>query len=66
MQGFLVSLCMAILEKLLVKGTQAFDHYLKLKAELEANKKVSDKYYEDIKQAKTREDRRRAEDNALS
>lgn len=66
MQGFIVSLCLAILEKLIEKGSTAFKKYLELKAELEANEKAAGKYYEEIKKAKNREDRRRAEDNVLS
>ena len=67
MQGFLVSLCMAILEKLLVKGTEAFGQYLKLKAELEKNKAMSNEYDKVVNNPNaTREERRNAEDDALS
>ena len=58
---------MAILEKLLVKGTDAFSQYLKLKAELEKNKMQSDAFNQVVKNPNaTREDRRHAEDDALS
>ena len=58
---------MAILEKLLVKGTDAFSQYLRLKAELEKNKTKSDAYDKVVKNPNaTREDRRNAEDDSLS
>lgn len=67
MQSFLVTLCMAILEKLLVKGTIAFDRYLELKKELEKNQKTAQDYNKVVNDPKaTREDRRRAEDDSLS
>ena len=62
MQSFAVSLCLAILEKLLVKGSEAFDQYLALK---EAIEKAA-KYDEVVKKETTREERRHAEDDALS
>lgn len=67
MQSFLAALCIAILEKVLVKGTKAFDRYLELKNELENNKKAAADYDKVVKNPEaTREDRRRAEDSALS
>jgi methionyl-tRNA synthetase len=58
---------MAILEKLLVKGTDAFGQYIKLKAELEKNKTKSDAYDKVVKNPNaTREERRHAEDDSLS
>ncbi len=66
MESFLVALCLGILEKLITKGSIAFSKYLELKAELEKNNKTAAKYKEDVKNAKTREDRRNAEDSALS
>lgn len=66
MQSFLVALCMAILEKVLVKGTAAFDHYLVLKKELEANDKKSAEYEKVVNTPTTREERRHAEDDLLS
>lgn len=66
MQGFLVSLCLAILEKLVVKGTVAFEHYLALKSELEKNKRASEKYQKVVDSNASREERRKAEDELLS
>ena len=67
MQSFLVSLCMAILESLLAKGTKAFKHYLELKKELEKNAKQASEYQKVVnKNPSTREERRKAEDDALS
>lgn len=65
--GFLVKLCMAILEKLLVQGTVAFTHYIALKNELESNSKKSDSYQKIVdNQTSTREERKSAEDELLS
>jgi len=67
MQSFIVSLCMAILEKLLVKGSKAFDRWLDLKKELETNEKNAKAYDKVVKDPNaTREDRKRAEDSLLS
>lgn len=67
MQGFLVSLCVGLLEKLLTKGTSAFIKYMEFKQELAKNEKEA-KSYQDIvnKNPSTREERRAAEDNILS
>lgn len=66
MQSFLVSLCMAILEKLLVKGSAAFDHYLILKKELNDNEENSIKYEKVVNSQSTREERRKSEDDLLN
>lgn len=66
MQGFLVALCMAILEKILMKGTVAFDKYLELRKELEANAKLASDYEKAIKEGASREKRRNEEDHILS
>lgn len=66
MQSFLVALCMAILEKLITKGTEAWLKYEALRSELEKNKENSDKYKKVVDGNKPREERRRAEDDLLS
>ena len=66
MQGFLVSLCIGILEKVLTKGTKAFEHYLALKHELEINQKKALDYQKVVDSNASREERRRAEDSLLS
>lgn len=66
MQAFLISLCMAVLEKILVKGSSAFTHYLALKAELEKNKIKAEEYEKAVNSDAKREERRRAEDDLLS
>lgn len=62
METFLIDLCLAILEKLLVRGSQAFDHYLALK---DAVQKAKD-YQKVVDKPTTREERKRAEDDILS
>lgn len=67
MESFLVALSMAILEKVLTKGTIAFGQFLALKKALEENEKNAKAYEAVVKDPKaTREDRKRAEDSALS
>lgn len=67
MQGFLVSFCMAILEKALTKGTKAFAHYLALKKELEQNKSKAGEYQKVVDAPNTtRQERKDAEDSLLS
>ena len=66
MQGFLVALCMAILEKIIMKGTVAFDKYLELRRELEANAKLAQDYQKAIKEGASREKRKNEEDRILS
>lgn len=65
MQGFLVALCVAILEKLVTKGTVAASHLLALKAELEKNQASADKYQKTVDSNANREERRKAEDELL-
>lgn len=65
MQSFLVALCMAILEKLITKGTDAWLKYEALRSELEKNKKNAEKYDEVVKSGADREKRRKAEDDVL-
>jgi hypothetical protein len=57
---------MAILEKLLVKGSAAFDHYLILKKELNDNEEKSIKYEKVVNSQSTREERRKSEDDLLN
>lgn len=64
--NFLVSLCMAILEKLITKGTVAFTHYLALKKELDKNEKRANEYQKIVDSNASREERQRAEDDLLS
>lgn len=64
--NFLVSLCMAILEKLITKGTVAFTHYLALKKELDMNEKRANEYQKVVDSNASREERQRAEDDLLS
>lgn len=65
-ESFLVSLCMAVLEKILTKGSTAFCHYLALKNELEKNKIKAGAYEKIVNSNASREERRRAEDDLLS
>lgn len=66
MQGLLVQICMALLEKLIIRGTSAFTKYLALKEELAMNAKKSAAYEKVVLDPNaTREDRRKAEDEAL-
>lgn len=65
MQSFLVALCVAILEKLITKGTIAASHLIALKAELEKNQASADKYQKVVDSNANREERRRAEDELL-
>ena len=66
MQSFLVSLCIAILEKLLVKGTAEYKKYEELRAELEKNSENAADYDKVVsKPGNTREERKDAEDSAL-
>jgi hypothetical protein len=62
MESFLIDLCLALLEKLLVKGSQAFGHYLALKDAVQKAKE----YQKVVDKPTTREERRRAEDDLLS
>ena len=67
MQSFLVSLLMAVLEKLLVKGTAAFQRYMDLKKALEENEQAAKEYQKTVDNpATSREDRKKAEDDLLS
>ena len=66
MQSFLVALCMAILDKILVRGTIAFKKYEDLRKELEENDKKSQAYDKVVNSPATREERRHAEDDLLS
>lgn len=67
MQGLLVGLCMAILEKIIDKGSKAFVAYLLLREELAKNDKESQKYKSVVNDpTATREQRRKAEDDLLS
>ena len=64
LERFLVSLSLAILDKLVVKGTAEFQKYMDFKkamADAEAYQKVVDKPEE-----ASREDRRKSEDDLLS
>lgn len=66
MQSFLVALCMAILEKLIQKGTQEWVKYEALKEELALNKKKAGDYQKVIDSPAGREERRKIEDEYLS
>lgn len=66
MQSFLVALCIAILDKILVRGTIAFKKYEDLRKELEENDKKSQTYDKVVNSPATREERRHAEDDLLS
>lgn len=66
MQSFLVALCMAILEKLINKGTQEWVKYEALREELSHNKKKAEDYQKVVDKPSTREERREAEDNLLN
>ena len=67
MQTFLIKLALAILESYLVKGSEAFDHYLKLRSELLENKKKADNYDQVVKNPNaSREERKKIEDDLLS
>lgn len=66
MQSFLVALCMAILEKLLQKGTQEWIKYEALKEELALNKKKAGDYQKVVDSPAGREERRKIEDEHLS
>jgi hypothetical protein len=66
MQSFLVALCIAILDKILVRGTIAFKKYEDLRKELEENDKKSQTYDKVVNSPSTREERRHAEDDLLS
>lgn len=66
MQSFLVALCMAILEKLITKGTQEWLKYEALREELSRNKKKAEDYQKVVDKPSTREERREAEDNLLN
>lgn len=57
---------MAILDKILVKGTIAFKKYEDLRKELEENGKKSQTYDKVVNSPSTREERRHAEDDLLS
>lgn len=65
MQSFLVALCMAVLEKLLVKGTQEYLKYEALRAELKKNKEDAEDYQKVVDGGASREERRKAEDELL-
>lgn len=66
MQSFLVALCMAILEKLITKGTQEWLKYEALREELSRNKQKADDYQKVVDSPAGREERRRSEDASLS
>lgn len=67
MQGLLINILLAVLEKLIVKGTIAFQKYMELKAALEENEKKAQDYQKVVDDPKaTREDRKKAEDELLS
>lgn len=66
MQGLLIKLCLAILEKLIVEGSKSWVKYVALKNELEENEKKARKYKEVVDGNKKREDRQKAEDDLLS
>lgn len=65
MQSFLVALCMAILEKLITKGTQEWLKYEALREELSRNKKKAEDYQKVVDKPSNRDDRRKAEDDLL-
>lgn len=65
MQSFLVALCMAILEKLINKGTQEWVKYEALREELARNKQKADEYQKVVDGNKSREERRKSEDDLL-
>lgn len=65
MQSFLVALCMAILEKLITKGTQEWVKYEALREELARNKQKADDYQKVVDGNKSREERRKSEDDLL-
>lgn len=65
MQSFLVALCMAILEKLINKGTQEWVKYEALRDELSRNKQKADDYQKVVDGNKSREERRKSEDDLL-
>ena len=66
MQDFLVALCMKILEKLLIKGTEEYRKYEALRSELEKNKQKSGNYQKIVDKPKSsREERKNAEDELL-
>lgn len=65
MQSFLVALCMAILEKLITRGTQEWVKYEALRDELARNKQKADEYQKVVDGNKSREERRSAEDELM-
>lgn len=66
MQSFLVALCMAILEKLITRGTQEWVKYEALRDELSRNKQKADEYQKVVDGNKSREERRKSEDDLLN
>ena len=67
MQSFLISLLMAVLEKLLIKGTAAFQRYMDLKKALEENEQAAKEYQKTVDNpSASLEDRKKAEDDLLS
>lgn len=66
MQSFLVALCMAILEKLITRGTQEWIKYEALRDELARNKQKADDYKKVVDGNKSREERRKSEDDLLN
>ena len=66
MQSFLVALCMAILEKLITRGTQEWVKYEALRGELSRNKQKADDYQKVVDGNKSREERRKSEDDLLN
>ena len=66
MQSFLVALCMAILEKLITRGTQEWLKYEALRDELARNKQKADDYQKVVDGNKSREERRKSEDDLLN
>jgi hypothetical protein len=66
MQGFLVALILDVLERLIVKGSKAYFHYMELRAELEANIKKAKSYMDVVdKVGASRDERKKAEDDLL-
>lgn len=65
MQSFLIKLCIAILEKLLIRGSEAWYKFKALRDELEANEQKAEKYQSIVNKSANREERRKAEDELL-
>lgn len=56
---------MAILEKLITKGTEAWLKYEALRKELDKNAANAKKYNDSVKSGASRDERRKAEDDVL-